>query len=74
MELNTVRKLHVICWNIFMAREGTYGLSICTDCMIARLAHELTRFVKSCIRSVNCISLVGVFSWQERYIHFVGPY
>ena len=66
-ELFTVRKLHFISgtYNIFMAREVIYRLSIRTDRTDRK---SDIRSVKNFLRSVNCISLVElrIFSWQER--------
>ena len=68
MELNTVRKLHAICLNIFMAREGTYGLSICTDCMDRKTctrAHTVCKELYT-VRKLHLIS-GSIFMAREVY-------
>ena len=63
-ECFTVRKSNLISgtYNIFMARE-----TVCRSVRIERIDKRGIRSVKSVLRSVNRISLVGlrVFSWQE---------
>ena len=73
-ELFTVRKLHFISgtYNIFMAREVIYGLSIRTDRTDRK---SDIRSVKNFLRSVNCISLWNLeyFHGKRGHIWFVQP-